>query len=324
MLPENLANLTAAEKTITRESTVSIPRIIESTASTKDVGNGFTFRSWTYAIIPVKLDVTGAAEDVYTDTGCGVTLIDRAWLFSLLPDVSISKMATPLKVRGVGSSRHKTSEYVTIPIYLLGQVEGKEVLAYFRREMYLIDDLRAKMLLSNDILGPEGFIIDVANSKAYISSYNVAVPMSARQRGQFITRNIHAKEMSLVPPHSEILIPTKSVPLPRDRDFLFEPSAQVNLILFAHLVDYEMTGVLVRNDSSKPVQVPRKFKLGRVLEIDYKNCFQANIEPEFTITPPTVSTPSIGVSQKIPGACQGASDNLLQTRQDPSALARFT
>ena len=89
-------------------------------------------------------------------------------------------MATLLKVRGVGSSRYKTSEYVTIPIYLLGLVEGKEVLAYFRREIYLIDDLRAKILLSNNILGPEGFVINVANSKAYISSYNITVSISAR------------------------------------------------------------------------------------------------------------------------------------------------
>ena len=86
-----------------------------------------------------------------------------------------------------------------------------------------------------------------------------------------------------MPPHSEILIPTKSVLLPKDRDFLFEPSAQVNLVLFAYLVNYEIIGILVRNNSSKSIQVPRKFKLSKVLEIDYENCFQADIEPEFAI-----------------------------------------
>ena len=79
-------------------------------------------------MVLVKLAITGSPEDIYADTGCGVTFINRAWLFSLLPDVLISKMATLLKVRGVRSSRYKISEYITILIYLPGLVKGKEVI----------------------------------------------------------------------------------------------------------------------------------------------------------------------------------------------------
>ena len=79
-----LANFTDAEK-----STASNPVIVESTASTGELGNGFAFRSWTYAMVAVKLSLEAALEEVCADTGCGVTLIDRAWLSTILPNATI-------------------------------------------------------------------------------------------------------------------------------------------------------------------------------------------------------------------------------------------
>ena len=79
-----LTNFTDAEK-----STASNLVIIESTASIKELGNDFIFRSWTYVIVAVKLSLEAALEEVYIDIGCGVTLIDRAWLSTILPNTTI-------------------------------------------------------------------------------------------------------------------------------------------------------------------------------------------------------------------------------------------
>ena len=66
-------------------------------------------------------------------------------------------MASPLKVRGLGTSKHKTFEYITTPLYLpaVQKDTSKTILACFRREIYIIDDLRAKILIGNNVLGPE-------------------------------------------------------------------------------------------------------------------------------------------------------------------------
>lgn len=87
-----------------------------------------------------------------------------------------------------------------------------------------------------------------------------------------------------------MILPTKTVDLPRDCDFLFKPATQANLVLFAHLVDHTMTGVLCRNESGMPVRVPRKLKLGVVQEMDYENCFQAEIDVDFAMTRPKSDT----------------------------------
>ena len=49
------------------------------------------------------------------------------------------------------------------------------MLAYIHRELYIVDDLRTKMLIGNDILGPENMIIDVASKTAKIRSCNNAI-----------------------------------------------------------------------------------------------------------------------------------------------------
>ena len=73
-------------------------------------------------------------------------------------------MASPLKVWGLGTLKYKTSEYITSPLYLpvTEKDTARKVLAYVRREFHIVDNLRAKMLISNDVLGPEKIVIDIS------------------------------------------------------------------------------------------------------------------------------------------------------------------
>ena len=57
------------------------------------------------------------------------------------------------------------------------------MLAYIYRELYIIDDLRAKILIRNDILGPKNIVINISNKTAKIGSYNYTATITARLRG---------------------------------------------------------------------------------------------------------------------------------------------
>ena len=97
---------------------VSKPRVIKSTSdSTKKVGTGYAFRQYYYAVIDIQLTSEAEPKKACVDSGCSVTLIDRAFLKSLLLDCEIRKLASPITVRGLGSSLHQTAEYAIIPLY---------------------------------------------------------------------------------------------------------------------------------------------------------------------------------------------------------------
>ena len=91
---------------------------MKSNASEAEIGDGLGFRHWTYAMISAELHSETVAEDVCADTGCGASLVDREWHSQQSPKTPVSKMASSLRVRGIGSTKHETSEFVTQHIYL--------------------------------------------------------------------------------------------------------------------------------------------------------------------------------------------------------------
>lgn len=78
------------------------------------------------------------------------------------------RIASPLSIHGVSSNKHKTSEFVIILIYFLSKKANKEVndikvLTLLTRELYIINSLRAYILISNNIISPENIIINITN-----------------------------------------------------------------------------------------------------------------------------------------------------------------
>ena len=183
-------------------------------------------------------------------------------------------MSTPLKVRGIGASRHESDEFTALSLYFPGKDgAGKLVYASLRCEIHLVEGLRANLLIGNDIILPENFVIDIEKKTTLIGSCGVIVPISARQREQFLIRKLLTSESTVVPPRSEAMIPLVPVSVPDDRDFLFHPAAQPNLTLFTHIIDHQSSRILVRNASDQSLRIPRRHKLGHLIDITYDNCF---------------------------------------------------
>lgn len=118
-----------------------------------------------------RLSDEATPESICLDTGCSVTLLDRTFSKSQNSNVKIRTMATPIPVRGIGSDKHMTSEYVIVPIYLVGD----DVEAVVTREAHLVDGLCAKMLVGMDIMGPEQIDIITLKKQDVIGSCENAV-----------------------------------------------------------------------------------------------------------------------------------------------------
>lgn len=98
----------------------------------------------------------------YFDTECRVTLVDKNWLLRHLSRQKISTISIPLKVRGIRASRHKSEKFVVLFLYFLRKNgAGKLVYTLLSCEIHLVEDLRANLLIRNDIMSPKNFIIDI-------------------------------------------------------------------------------------------------------------------------------------------------------------------
>ncbi len=268
--------------TLPTQAVSSIP-IIASKIVYQSFSLGLAFRGWIYGTAPITLTPDHLPLDsdpnsiTCLNTGYGVTLVDKAWLSKRLSIQKINTMSTLLRVREIRSFKHKSGEYAALFLYFLGKDNaGQQVYASLTCEIHLVEDRRANLLIGNNIMSPENFIIDVKRKSVFIESCGVTVPIDTKQRGQFLTKKLFVSQETMVPPRSEAIIPLILLPLPDDRDFLFYPAIQVNLTLFTHLVNYQTSKMLVRNNSRQMLRILRYYKHGHLIDIAYKNCFLAN------------------------------------------------
>lgn len=103
---------------------ISLP-IQRFKAKLYSISSGLAFKDWSYMIALVTLSPyampfqSDSAASYCLNRGCGVTLINKKWLCNHAPDKKILKMAVPLKVRGIGASKHESDKFLSMPIYFL-------------------------------------------------------------------------------------------------------------------------------------------------------------------------------------------------------------
>ena len=115
-----------------------------------------------------------------------------------IPGLQVQQMPKAISVRGLGSNKHQSSEYAVFPLLLPGKhkVTGKNVTAMTApREVHIVDNLKAKMLIGMDIMVPENIDIILSTSTAYIGSCQVEIllEMRARGNGYTVLQPVHAK-----------------------------------------------------------------------------------------------------------------------------------
>ena len=142
--------------------------LVASMAVHQSFASGLVFRGWTYAIIAITLEVHRLPRDpdlkltACLDTGCRVTLVDKSWLLRQLSGQKINTISTPLKVREIKASKHESKEFATLSLYFPRKNgAGKLVYAFMRCEIHLVEGLRANLLIRNNIMSPENFVIDI-------------------------------------------------------------------------------------------------------------------------------------------------------------------
>ncbi len=242
--------------------------------------DGLGFRAWHYAAVPVALTWHGVATPICIDSGCTMSLIDRAFLEEHARETEVKHIKVPISVRGIGATRHLTNEYVVLDLYIHGEIPGQGIAtAHLQREAHVVDNLKAKLLLEVDILTPEGMRLDFQERRLIIhscKSLNTPLSITARDNVR-LRRSVRTKKRQLVAPHSVTHISIKLKDIPEDRDFDFEPQYPGT---YAHIIDAESLFVLVRNDGDRTLVIPRHQFLGTVTECQEEGYYLADPEDD--------------------------------------------
>lgn len=207
-----------------------------------------------------------------------MSLIDRVFLNQLIIEggiqIEIRRISSLIKVRGLGTKEYDTRKYVIVPMYIFS---NDNKVALIRREIYIVDNLSAKALIGIDIMKLEGIILDINKDLVIIESCeSLQVSLSMIVKGFCIDAVMLSKAQYAVPAYTFMTVSIKNVTLLKNRDLIFESEQLDVLILSAHIVNYNLIYIVVRNDIDLLIILFRYTRLGKVLEYEAVGCFQIN------------------------------------------------
>ncbi|KAL8814451.1 MAG: hypothetical protein Q9191_008550, partial [Dirinaria sp. TL-2023a] len=223
------------------------------------------------------------------DSDCGMSCIDRQFLGKKVPNY-IAKLTSSIKIRGVDNAVASSSKYVNLKISLPDKMSQDQhsAVAKIRRQMHIVDDLKANMLIDSDIMSLEDMEVNYPTSIMAIDSCNnIRVPMSVIAADK-IHRVVRALSTIVVSANSIMMIPTRlrgKSDLPSDRELMFTPYRQTSTRfgadgdgILSHIVDANMCAMQVNNISNESVTVARNCRLGTVHEYEKEGCYAAMSE----------------------------------------------
>jgi hypothetical protein len=152
-----------------KTSAVTKSIIVKFTAFTLNKNYELTFRKWNYAETLIKLRLDFDEDFVCLNTRTEASLANRNFVLKRLSKAHIYLMTSSLIVRDIDANVHEIKEYVNFSIYLSSKNNSIKMIE-IHREMHLMKNLKANMLINNDILESKEIIIDVQDKKTIIDS----------------------------------------------------------------------------------------------------------------------------------------------------------
>jgi len=213
------------------------PTIITSNAPCENVGTGAAYKDFSYCEIQYKLtDERGPASWGCTDTGSGISLVDKKALDSIpwWEKKNLKKIEAVVGIKGVGddSVPYTSKETIVLNVFL-PDLSGKRF-AKLRREFHIVEDLDCGLLIGNDIIEPEGIVIDLAKRKAHIRSCeNMVCQLRLPRRGitNYAVRT--SKRATITLGQGQIkYIPIRFPDLDKYANYTFKPDLDIAALYF--------------------------------------------------------------------------------------------
>ncbi|KAJ5961557.1 hypothetical protein N7501_006498 [Penicillium viridicatum] len=123
-----------------------------------------------------------------------------------------------IPVAGIGS-KHVSPAYVDLPIFFYGDHNIAKVTV----EAHLVDELAAQLLLGMDVMGHEGFRMDLEAKTVRIAScmgFTFSVDVHTKPHHQE-RRTVRAATTAVIPPRTYMKVDITTPTLPTDRHYLF-------------------------------------------------------------------------------------------------------
>jgi hypothetical protein len=143
--------------------------IVASKASRHKVGTGTAYKDFNYCEVRYQLSPKSPKSESWgcADTGSGMSLVDESVLKAGAPSGK-RNVKSPVHIKGIGDEMYLSKESVVLDVFFPDVTNTR--LAKITREFHIVQDMDCGLLVGNDIIEPEGIVINLAKKKMQIST----------------------------------------------------------------------------------------------------------------------------------------------------------
>ena len=198
----------------------------------------------------------GPAHMICVDTGSGPSLMSESCLQQSYPNLSTYPMANQKRLRciGIGTGSVVTNKCVDVPVRLRDKDNNYVEIA---TQIHVIPQLKCDMILGVSTLKPNDITLSWSPDEIHVKSHAIPVqtsfepvpatkeevlpasilttkssvfPLIQRRTKRNIRHvSVYADKTMILEPGQGVNIPVRHRPLPRGKDYLFEPIPQVDI-----------------------------------------------------------------------------------------------
>src|SRR5271163_1862947 len=142
--------------------------VVASKAPQQKVGTGTAYKDFNYCEVRYQLSLKSPDSDAWgcADTGSGMSLVDESVLES--GALSSRKSQSPVHIKGLGDEMYLSKESIVLDVFFPDVTNTR--LAKITREFHIVQDMDCGLLIGNDIIEPEGIVINLAKKRMQISA----------------------------------------------------------------------------------------------------------------------------------------------------------
>ena len=220
------------------------------------------------------------------DIDCDVFFINRTFLIEQIFNYRkhVKHKIDAVKIRNIENFTFNDTKYIFIIFEIFDKfVDDELIMISFTRHVYIVDNLKIKMLMNNDIFDSKKMIIDLNKQQMTIDNCkNIITSLKIINRDTSIKRIIKINDVIKISIHSIIMISFKfrdKIDLSNDKNFIFvfkrvDRLNVENDIMF-HIVDVYIVVIQIRNLNSNNVYLFKNIKLKVIQKYEKKNAISS-------------------------------------------------
>ena len=174
-------------------------------------------------------------------------------------------------------------------IFRVSKLTSNEItftIVCFTRHVYIVDNLKTKMLLSNDILKSKQIILNLNKKKIIIDNcQNCIIDLNVINRDIFVKQQVKINDIIKISTRFCVIISFKlrdKSKLSKNKNFMFL-SQRIDRLNFendvlSHIVDVNTTIMQIRNINIENVFLFKNCRINTIQKYEEKNCYVINIE----------------------------------------------